>query len=153
MKPEYLLIAQYLLFASLPLAVGVQPSISDSWYALGKKHPLFTIWLCSVGMSIILIEFVITENPFFFVSGTFLCFCGVAAEFRKKMTGTVHFIGAGGGISAALTGLAIDGCLFPFWGSVAVIVACLTFNIKNKVWWIEFLIASLIIYGFSSQYF
>lgn len=115
---------------------GVLPSISDSWYRLEKKHPLFTLWLMLIGFSMVGI-FVHTENPCYFVSGVCLCFTGVAAEFKQKMTGIIHGIGAVGGIVSALGGIAYDGV----WEvSVIFLIGALIlrlWGIKNLTFWVE----------------
>lgn len=146
----YLIILQLLLFISFPAYVvrkhGVQPSISDSFYAMDKS-PVFTLWLCIVGLSMI-IPVYFTGNPWFFLSASALCFCGVAAEYQERMTNAVHFIGAAGGVLGAMIGLALEGVYWP-----AILFICTASGIaseatlKNRVWWIEVLAAGFILTG------
>src|SRR5574343_1509505 len=73
---------------------GVLDSISKSWYMLEKQSWMFTIFTWFVG-----IPMCFYQNPFLFFAGAFLIFTGTAAEYKKKMTNVVHFIGAGGAIA------------------------------------------------------
>lgn len=126
---------------------GVQQSISDSWYALGRRSPLFTLWMIAVGISVICMV-AYFDNVLYFLSGACLCFVGVAAEFKQRMTGVVHSVGAIGGIFLALAGIAYDGV----WESSAIFIggaALLRYlNISNKTWWIETWAFICIIGGF-----
>lgn len=136
----HLIPVQATLFSAFVVFVwanyGIQPSISDSWYALGKKHPLFTIWLWGVGFTMMGMA-VHLDTLLYYFSGVFLCFTGTAAEFKNKMTGTIHVIGAIGGIFLAMAGLMLDGmwlpCLFFAVGSLIIRRS----KIKATTWWIE----------------
>lgn len=116
---------------------GVQDAISDSWYALKKHASLFTIFLWTIALPICIIGG-ITENEWYFGAGAFLCFTGVAADFKKGgIEEGVHVVGAAGAIILALFGLVTRGIWFP--GAVVIsfaTVISLT-RIPNKTWWVE----------------
>jgi hypothetical protein len=137
----HLIPLQAIIFASFIAGIwavyGVQPSISDSWYTLGKKHPLFTLWLWAVAFTIGIIGG-INENVFYFLSCACLCFVGAAAEFKEKLTGIVHVVGAVGGIGLAFAGQVYEGMWIPL--VVFIAGAILIYKIKritNKTWWVE----------------
>lgn len=137
----YLIAFKVLLFVSFLGWVwhryGVQDSISDSWYALEKKHALFTLFLWGIGFSMCVVGG-LTENGFYFFSGAFLCFTGAAAEFKQDMTKTVHYVGAVGSIVLAFAGLLINGSWIPLaLFVVGAVVMYRSKKVTHKTWWIE----------------
>lgn len=127
---------------------GVLPSISDSWYSLKRDSALFTFYMWALGLSIAIIGGY-SNNVFYFLSGSCLCFTGGAAEFKQKMTGTVHVVGAVGGIALVFAGqlyvsiwVRHEGLKFGaewnqlVWYLISVVAIACTAT-KNKTWWFE----------------
>lgn len=115
---------------------GVLPSISDSWYSLGKKAPLFTlfIWGISIPMAVM---GGLHNNVWYFLAGSLLCFTGGAAAFKESMAGTIHSIGAVGGITLALVGLASVGVYWPLIAVISLSLGIRYSKINNQTWWVE----------------
>lgn len=113
---------------------GILYSISNSTYQL--KHPwLFTVFLILLAWPLVIM------GGWYFASGTFLIFCGVAAEYKEKLTDVVHNVGAVGGIIFSLVGLLMDGIQFPIIIYAAFIgvvnISDIKSWLKNDTWWIE----------------
>lgn len=147
----YIVITQIALFLIYPIAIastiGVQPSISDSWYSMRPAfRPLFTFWLWAVAASMVGV-FMCTLDPLYLGSAACLAFCGTAAAFKEQMTGAVHAVGAIGGFAMPLAALTINGIHFPFWASVVVIAVILKLKISNRIWWMEICGGLLILSG------
>jgi hypothetical protein len=122
---------------------GVLPSISDSWYALPSKwNFLFTLFLWSLGVSMCLYG-----TPWYIYGGVCLCFCGAAARFKDRITKTVHFVGAVGGIILPLSALLLQGVVFPLCVVLMSTVIIKDFRIPNGTWWIEIIAFFSIILG------
>lgn len=111
---------------------GVQSSISDSWYALGKSGPLFTLFLWIIGVSMCTMG-----NLWYFLAGSCLCFTGGAAEFKQRITSKVHVVGAIGGISLSLLGLWIDGVRYPAVVFLLTAVILYKLQVPKVTWWVE----------------
>lgn len=119
----------YLLF--LISRFGVLPSISESYYRLGKLNWMFTVFTWSLAVSTIF-----NGSALFFVSGAFMAFVGAATAFKESMTSTVHYVGAAGSIVFAMLAFWFDyglwwPALFASFGSL------LLAYIPNRIWWIE----------------
>ena len=124
---------------------GVLDSISASWYALGKQGWIFTLFLWAISIPLCIVG----ENVWFFLAGTCLCFTGAAAAYKEKMTNTVHYIGAVGGIGLSLAGLLQNGIWWPL--VTFLITAIAIRRVKNKTWWVEIAAFWLIIVGLAQQ--
>ncbi len=130
---------------------GILASISDSWYELKplKLGVLFTLFCWSIGF--LLVSYTEqTDSPFFFLSGTGLCFVGVATAFKIKKTTerTIHMVGASLCVLSALVGLWID---FHLWYFLPLFIvsylALKLMKIKNLIWWVEITAFVLILIG------
>jgi hypothetical protein len=116
------------------LRYGIQKSISDSYYNLGNKGFIFTLTLWGFSLPLIIVG----ESGLMFFAGAFICFTGAAADFKKKITNTVHFVGAVGGIIFGLLSLILDfGQTVMAIATVSMSCTILFFNVNNKIWWIE----------------
>ena len=89
---------------------GFLDSYSDSFYILGKSWN----WLFSVSILIlgICLGVFLDRSGLFFIPMVCLLFLAVAPQFKRKMTGTIHVIGATGSI---LSGLVIVWIVFGAW--------------------------------------
>ena len=121
---------------------GIQPSISNSYYALGNKEkPLFTLALWGFAIPII----IVANTPIMFIGASFICVVGATQNFKIKSEGLVHSISAVIGI-----GLGIASLFFEFktpLTAIAIIlsgIALYVFNAKNKVLWVEIIALSMI---------
>lgn len=135
------------------LKFGVQPSISDSFYALQNKYGkgslmpwLFWLFLINVAWPIFpLMHF----NGFSFFAMAGIILVGAAARFKEgRETETPHIIGATGGIALAFIaiGFVFKGWAWSWLPSYFIIVGLLKmFKIKNYTWWIEVVAFLLII--------
>jgi hypothetical protein len=130
--------AQLLIFLAFTCGIawkfGVQESISDSWYCLSQKwNWLFTVVFCfGIGVTN-----AFHGNLLYLISGAFLCFVGVATEFKSEwlLTGTIHVIGAVGSIAFSVVALIIDGV---YWPIIPIFLTWITLkNIRNSTWWSE----------------
>lgn len=128
--------------------IGVQKSISDSWYQLPDKKSLFTAFTFGVGLPMwaySAIGFNDYAQFVFAISGFFMACIGIASMFKaNKMTKYIHF---------GSTFLAIG---FALWGIYAqshdwhALLLCAVgtlplVNVKNKIWWMEIMIFTIII--------
>jgi hypothetical protein len=132
---------------------GVQPSISDSFYALQDKYGagsltpwLFWLFLINVAWPIFpLMHF--SGFAFFAMAGIILV--GAAARFRSgKSTETPHVVGAVGGTGLAFLAIGIVfGGWAWLWLPAFVIAAGVLqlIKLKNKIWWVEILAFIMII--------
>lgn len=127
---------------------GIQRSISESWYAVDKQYKwMFTMFCFGLG-----ITQCFHGTVWFFLSGSFLCFVGVAFDFKSRwrMTPWVHNVGAVGSIVLGLIGLAVTGIWWPF---IPVSAAAVTLSkIKNGTWWIEVVAFLSILGGLIQKY-
>lgn len=132
---------------------GIQPSISDSFYALQNKYGkgsfmpwVFWLFLINVAWPIFpLMNF--NGFSFFVMAGIILV--GAAARFKEdKETETPHIIGATGGIALAFIAI---GYVFTGWawawlpGYFAIVGLLKALKIKNYTWWIEIVAFLMII--------
>lgn len=126
---------------------GVQPSISASWYVLGKKRRLlFTFFLGAIGMALCIIAG-LNVNVWYFLAGSCLCFTGGAAAYKKKITKTIHNIGAWGGIGYSFYGLVSNEYVGQFITFLAGVALIRIFKISNATWWIEVIAFECILFG------
>lgn len=125
---------------------GILDSISASWYALGKKSWLFTLFLWSISLPLC-----VMGNAWFVVAGACLCFTGAAAAYKQKMTNTVHYIGAVGGITLSLAGLIQNGIWWPAVAFAITAIILRRLKLKNLTWWVEVAAFWLIIGGLAQQ--
>jgi hypothetical protein len=126
--------------------VGVLPSISDSFYKLGKYGGLFWLVLASMAGLMVLLD---RQNPYLIISAAGLLFtCGspyFEIEYPDK---PVHFVGAATAILSAFVNLYVT---YGFWQPFALFVVGVgliaLFRIKNHTWWVEVWAFYLIIIG------
>lgn len=123
------------------IAYGILPSISDSYYRLPKKwNFLFTIFTWGYALPALIIGIELTNNFLMFLAGAGICFVGAAAQFKQKLTTTVHVAGALIGITSSQLSIAID--FKMLYVNIIFIVLALLFKllkIKNATYWIEIL--------------
>jgi len=124
------------------------PSISESWYQLGRQKHLFTLFCVLVGM----LMFFQTDGStgFYFMSGVGLCFTGVAAEFRSRAahTNIVHYVGAVMFMLGGLLGLYFEsGLLWPLVLTILGILTLSFFKARNLIFWAEIWAGVLILSG------
>ena len=112
-------------------------SISESWYKLeGWKKILFTLFCFSLGGLMVFQENGISQIPWFFISGSGLCFTGAAMAFKDKPDSIIHSIGAYTCIFSGFAGLYFEyHLLYPF--IIFLPLALLASRMKNKTYWIE----------------
>lgn len=125
---------------------GVLPSISDSWYKLGRKEQvLFTLFMWGISIPIIF-----QGGWLFFLAGSAGCFVGVATEFKMKYyyTKLFHFLGAVLLIVLTLVGIGLQGYWLPLIGCLISVVVIAIFKKKNRIWWIEMVSFAWIIQHF-----
>ncbi len=143
--------AIYILW--IVMKFGVQPSISDSFYALQNKYGkgslipwLFWLFLINVAWPIFpLMQF----NGFAFFAMAGIILVGAAARFKSgKSTETPHVVGAVGGIGLAFLsiGFVYQGWAW-LWIAVFLVLAGILklIKINHIIWWVEILAFTLII--------
>lgn len=138
-----LLFTSYLLTTRI-IFKKVPESISETYYLFDKKRGfLFTLWMMSMGVTSFFYP-----SVWLMISGIFLCFTAVAAQYKDRITNVVHYIGAVGGYLFACFEINI------FFIGALPILAFLLRDIKNKTYWIEvgyfFIITTGLIIKFNS---
>lgn len=132
---------------------GVLHSISQSWYELKpfKKSHLFNVFAAGVGLPMWAYQIYMGSDVaqmLFAVSGFFMFGLGVASTFRdSKMVSTIHYLCTLFAIGFAFWGLNVqfkDGYFWYILGGTAVGCALLLL-VKNKIWWIELLVFTVLI--------
>lgn len=118
-------------------------SISESWYALKKLGPLFTLWC--FGLAIILAMY---SEVLLFLAGASLGFVGAAAMFKDKMIDVIHYVGATFSILFGFLYI----CLYAnLWSLLVVFIFFVSMMLlkgtKNIIWWAELLAFALIVSG------
>jgi hypothetical protein len=124
---------------------GIQPSISDSFYALREQYGesslipwLFWLFLINISWPLFLL---LQFNGFAFFAMAGIILVGAAAQFRRgKSTEIPHVVGAVGGIALAFLSI---GFVFGAWAWIwlpayIMVVGILNIvRITNYDWWIE----------------
>ena len=132
-----------LLYFGKPLS-----SISESWYQLPEKLKILFTFFCWIIGFLMLFQ-TNGNSALFFISGSGLCFVGVATMFKSNdITPIIHFTGAAVCILGALAGIGLErGSFLPLtiWIVVSALLALL--KVKNSVWWIEMAAFAAIISG------
>ena len=124
---------------------GVLDSISASYYKLRENHN-WLFWAFTIALSVPMLTY---GDGWYFGSAAFLIFCGTASDYKKPMTGTVHYIGASGAIGLAAIGLLREGVWFPLVFGLLVSVPLSIFKVENRTWWIEIAWFVFLIIGFN----
>jgi hypothetical protein len=124
---------------------GVQPSISDSFYALREKYGesslipwLFWLFLINISWPLFpLLQF----NGFAFFAMAGIILVGATAQFRQgKSTEIPHVVGAVGGIALAFLsiGFVFGGWAWTWLPAYLLVVGLSNIaRIPNYDWWIE----------------
>ena len=132
---------------------GIQPSISDSFYALQDRYGkgslipwIFWLFLINIAWPLFpLLNF----NGFAFFSITGLVLVGAAAQFRLgKGTEIPHIIGALSGIILAFLsiGIVFKGWAFAWLPGYLLLVGLFNLiKIRNYTWWVEIVAFIMII--------
>lgn len=129
--------------------IGVQKSISDSWYQLPTNKNLFIAFTAGVGLPMwaySLCGFNDYSQFVFAISGFFMFCIGIASMFKaNKMTKYIHFGSTFLAIGFALWGIyAQTLSILPLILIIAAGSIPLLF-VKHKIWWIEIWIFAVII--------
>jgi hypothetical protein len=138
---------------------GILTSISDSYYRENNKA-LFTLFIWSIAFPMIILG--VSVTPLMFFAGAFLAFVGAAPAFKEEQEGTVHIIGATGGISLGYIAMIVayhQYYLPAIMGLFAILAVpkklpkfldkswmkWWTNGIPNYTWWIETMAFVLVI--------
>jgi hypothetical protein len=141
-------------------------SISNSYYQFQKKHKaglLFTLFMMFIaGCLIAIMGFVQGQYAGVFFGGAAgALFTGFAAEYKKKMTGTVHFVGASSLIIFTAVGLGLN--YNSWWPLIQLAIGLCIFvfleratertkqMILNDVYWYEVFAFVVLIIGLIAQ--
>lgn len=120
---------------------GVPWSISDTYYKLENKRKglgmLFTLWawIGAFPLMIAWLDYNL-HQPLVFLACMALMFVGTAAQFKQKLTETVHYVSAGVCVASALTWIVLAG----YWYIPALFLGVsIILGLKYKKWitWIE----------------
>jgi surface polysaccharide O-acyltransferase-like enzyme len=138
-----LLFISYVSF--ILLKYGILDSISESYYK-EDKHSKFLFSAFIFGLSIPFM--IIGGTTLMILAGLFLSFAGIARAYKEEFAGTVHIIGATGGISLGYASMWIDFHLWylPIIMGLFALLSTL-FKLKYHTWWIEILAFILVIIG------
>lgn len=141
----WMILSFVLYIGWIVIKFGVQPSISDSFYALQEKYGtrslkpwLFWLFLINVAWPLFpLLKF----NGFAFFAMAGLILVGAAARFKQgKNVEIPHVIGATGGIILAFIAI---GAVFGGWAWIWLVImlailAILSWvKIPNDTWWTQ----------------
>lgn len=120
---------------------GIQYSISETYYTIGKKW-WFTLIIWGWIFPLIIAGLEITDSPCIFLGGSAIVFVGAAPAFKlkKSLERAVHMICSYLGV-----GFVILSVMFDFnhiiIGFVCTLLILLlmteVIRIKNRIWWIE----------------
>lgn len=125
--------------AGILVKYGMLPSISDSFYALPRnKSFIFTLVLWTFSI----LSMIIGDSVLMFIAGSGIAFVGTAAQFKQKLTNTVHVVGAVVGIGFSQASIIVDMRLWYVSVSFLIIgtaVLLLKRKIRHFIWWIEIL--------------
>jgi len=140
--------------AYLWIKLGVIKSISESWYALApfKKSQLFNVFAAGVSLPMWMFELYI-DNGFaqlFFAASAFFMFgLSIASTFKTdKMVSSIHYGCTLFAIGFAILGIKSEFNDPYFWhmfGATAIGTILIALLCKNKIWWIEIFVFTLII--------
>ena len=116
--------------------VGVLPSISKSFYELGKYGGLFWAVLASMAGFMVILD---KQNPYLIISAAGLLFtCGSPYFETAFPDKPIHFAGAATAILSAFVNLYVT---YGFWQPFALFIIGVgliaLFRIKNHTWWVE----------------
>jgi len=135
------MVAVFVGYVSFVVAkYGILPSISDSYYHLPEKwNFMFTLALWGFAMPAMILGTPVTGLMFGACAG--IMFVGAAAQFHKKVTKTVHIIGATLGMGLSQIAIATAFGMWPITAvSVGLVGLIVLFRKQLKykhVWWIE----------------
>lgn len=124
---------------------GIQPSISDSFYALRKKYGASSLipwlfWLFLINISWPLFP-LLKFNGFAFFAMAGIILVGATAQYRRgKSTEIPHVAGAVGGITLTFIsiGMVFGGWAWVWLPAYILVLGMLNIiNIPNYEWWIE----------------
>jgi hypothetical protein len=110
----------------------VLPSISESWYQMGREKFLFTLFCFSLGTI-----HATHGGVLFFLSGSSLIFAGAATTFKPKRT-TAYYVHMAGAIMAIVLSVAALATHGIWWPIPAIIIIALAIRRDdNATWWVE----------------
>lgn len=114
---------------------GIQPSISQSYYALPEnKRILFTLFCWGFAIPAIILG----SNFLMFIAGAGIGFVGAAAQIRRKLDHQVHNIGAAVAVLASQASIFFD---YHLWIisviSLALFILLPFIDRKHYIWLIE----------------
>jgi hypothetical protein len=135
---SFLTISTYLIYVAVKY--GIQKSISETYYTIGKKG-WFTLIIWGMIIPLMIVGIEITDSFLIFLGGAAIVFVGASPAFKSEsLEKAVHFISSYLGV-----GFVILATIFTFnfiiLGIVYAILIALTFTQKLKInhhiWWIE----------------
>lgn len=120
---------------------GIPASISDTYYQLGKKGWLFTLF-CLAESSLLVASFIEASKEEYqslaFIASVSLAFVGSAPLFKEDYNRNIHYASAGVCVMASLVWQVLMvywyAPLITFLGGV-IVLACLKF--RKPVFWME----------------
>lgn len=146
---ECLIFFGYLTF--IVIRFGMLDSISKSYYKLNEGNRnqgwMFTVFICALGVPLFTLEV-----GWFFYAGAGLFFTGIAAEYKEKLTSTVHYCGTAGCIALAATGLAVEDNFLPVAGLLTATFLFWLCKISNRTTWVEINAFVFIILGLANRF-
>lgn len=145
--------------AFIRIKLGALPSISDSYFHLGKLNWLFTLFcfLISFPMFFHSKEFhpdIATEPDytFLFFLSMLLSFTGVAANFKESTARIIHFAGVMVSAPSALLALGLQyNIWYPLIGTLLTTVF-IVINAKRIIWFTEIAAFYWILTGITNLY-
>lgn len=149
---NYIVLLQILFFygyvAYVWFRIGVQKSISNSWYTLPDKKELFFVFAAGTGLPMwaySICGFNDYSQFLFAISGFFMTCVGIASMF--KSSNLVKYIHYGATVVAiAFAFWAIYAQSQDYYAFLIMLVGILPLLfVKNKIWWIEIWIFAVVI--------
>lgn len=149
---SFLIFTGYIFF--YVALVGMQRSISDSWYALNKERTYITKkgvtkkyrlgWVFSLatwGYVLPLAAYVLTRSTsdwdiLLALAASMICFVASAPDFKHADSGWHSFF-AEGGIVLILAWMFLSGSWIHGLVTVGLMIPFLAFNVKNNTFWLE----------------
>ena len=140
------MLALFIIFISVWLAYntaiyfryGLLTSVSASHYALIGENKNFGWIFTACTWAYALPAMVIGQTGLMFFAGGFICFVGVAANYKSGMDKIWHGRFAIFGVLLSQLSIFFD---FGYWwinvGSVAAMIVLWILNHKNKTYWVE----------------
>ena len=136
---SFLTIFIYLIY--IVSKYGIQHSISETYYTIGKKW-WFTLIIWGWMFPLIVAGLEVIDSPFIFLGGAAIVFVGAAPAFKleKSLERTVHMVSSYLGVGFVIFSVVFDFNHVIIGVTYALLILLLMTNIiklKNRIWWIE----------------